>query len=1129
MGFTKRELIEFLDGLVELASEENKVKAVLAKEKFISDFENEDEPVVGELTVEKKGEILDGYKGGLFADSDEKEFIYKEGSLEGAEFEVYAAEDIFTADMQKDENGNRTKYYSKGDLVATLTTGEDGKAGISGLPLGQYRVVETKAPYGYVLNGEEQPVTFVYVDDKTPIIHESVTFTNDRQKLDMSVIKKDAEEDTPVAGAVFGLYAAEDIENASGEIIIEAGTLLETAVSDENGRITFKKDYPFAVYEAKELEAPKGYVSSEEVITFETEYQGQHEAAAEYSSEFLNEPTTFEFTKEDIASGAELSGAMLTVIDKDGNVVDRWTSVADEAHVIKRLAAGETYTLREEFAPYGYLKAEEIKFTVEDTADIQSAVMKDEVPTGAIIINKDGEFVTDTTLMKGHWYDFIFNYFKDSLAGVEFEVYAAEDIVSPDGLDTIYYEADELVATIVTDEKGYAGIDNLPLGKYYLVETKTLEGFVLDDTPIEADLSYIDQDTKVVYAGMNISNERQKVQITVVKKEAGTKEVLEGAVFGLFAKEDIVNKDGKVVVKAGTEIERGVTGKDGKLTFVSDLPLGKYYVQELTAPKGYVKSDKVFEVDASYQGDDKEVIEFEAEFENKPIKVQISKTDITGSNELEGAVLSIIDADGRLVEKWTSGKEPHMIEKLPAGKYILREETAPFGYVIAQDIEFEVKETAEIQKVAMKDEAAVGKIIISKKSEDGKALAGAKFEIRDKDGKVIETLTTDKDGHAESGELPIAAFKDGKYEAAVTYTVVEVEAPEGYLLDSTPKEVKFEYKDGKTKVIEYTLEVTNKPTEPKLPQTGDSMNPWAWADRTGKVNETMDALHLVPPDCLPDKLYPTVYLNHVYEEYKKSGDLQGTLELAAFYLAGACREAERKNGRIILQDAPESIVMSLINTEQNREMLGYMPHREFEDLSVIYRYVIDTGNPVESVPVTVEMAEGIGMGEKELFDAAVENTRRLFPPTVELLNDIIVEMFMDGGFSEEAAREMGSVIQTPMYCISNKMSINGAVSMLYGDVIHGVSEQLGSDLYILPLSVHEVMAVQTEGAAAKELAELVEKNNMSKIRLGDRLSNQVYRYDKEQRILSLATDTPNKRLDGRGTGQDRTDGKKQSR
>lgn len=175
------------------------------------------------------------------------------------------------------------------------------------------------------------------------------------------------------------------------------------------------------------------------------------------------------------------------------------------------------------------------------------------------------------------------------------------------------------------------------------------------------------------------------------------------------------------------------------------------------------------------------------------------------------------------------------------------------------------------------------------------------------------------------------------------------------------------------------------------------------ADRTGKVNETLDALHLVPHSCPPDSLYPTVYLNYMYEEYKKSGDLQATLELAAFYLAGACHEAERKNSRITLQGAPKRIVMSLVNTKQNREMLGYMPHGEFEDLSIIYKYVIDTRNPVESVPVTVEMAENIGMSEEELFHAAVENTRRLFPPKAELLSDIIVELFMDGGFSEEAA------------------------------------------------------------------------------------------------------------------------------
>ena len=139
--------------------------------------------------------------------------------------------------------------------------------------------------------------------------------------------------------------------------------------------------------------------------------------------------------------------------------------------------------------------------------------------------------------------------------------------------------------------------------KYYLVETKTIDGFVLDDTPIEADLSYIDQNTKVVFAGMDVTNERQKVQITVTKTDSETKEALEGAVFGLFAKEDIVNKDSKVIVKADTQIERTVTGKDGKAAFTSDLPLGQYYVKEIEAPKGYVKSDKIFDVDASYQGD----------------------------------------------------------------------------------------------------------------------------------------------------------------------------------------------------------------------------------------------------------------------------------------------------------------------------------------------------------------------------------------------------------------------------------------------------------------------------------------------------------------------------------------------
>ena len=533
--------------------------------------------------------------------------------------------------------------------MTTLTTGKDGKATAKNLPLGQYRVVEVEAPYGYVLNPNEQKVTFTYVDDKTPVIKESLTFSDDRQKLDMSVTKLDSEDNTPIAGAVFGLYADEDIKNVAGKVIIEKGTLLEKATSDENGKIAFVKDYPFAKYVARELVKPAGYVTNEEAVNFDTKYQGQDVKAAVYNSEYKNTPTTFEFTKTDITSGAELTGATLTVLDKDGNVVDTWTSDAKEAHVIKRLVVGEIYTLREEFAPYGYLNATDIQFTVEDTGKVQHVEMKDEVPTGSIVINKDGEFVTDTTLMKGYWYDFIFNFFKDSLAGVTFDVYAKEDIVSADGLDTVYHKAGDKVATIVTNDKGIARIDDLPLGKYYLVETKTIDGFVLDDTPIEADLSYIDQNTKVVFAGMDVTNERQKVQITVTKTDSETKEALEGAVFGLFAKEDIVNKDGKVIVKADTQIERTVTGKDGKVldTLTTDknghaeskeLPICTYNedgsfkedihytVVETKAADGYILDETAHDVTLRYDDNAPDVVVTTLKLINVPTEPKLPQT-----------------------------------------------------------------------------------------------------------------------------------------------------------------------------------------------------------------------------------------------------------------------------------------------------------------------------------------------------------------------------------------------------------------------------------------------------------------------------------------------------------------------
>ena len=213
-------------------------------------------------------------------------------------------------------------------------------------------------------------------------------------------------------------------------------------MSDEKGTAVFQADLPFGSYYIRELEAPEGYVSSDEAVEVTAAYQGQEIPVVEVCSEFENEPTKISVKKTDLTTGVELDGAKLTVLDQDGTVVDSWTSVKGKEHIIERLTVGETYTLREEFAPYGYLQAEEVTFTVEDTAEIQKVEMKDEVPTGTLIINKKGEFLEDVTLADqvGGWISHLFEYVTGALKEVTFEVYAREDIQAADKESEDYYQ-----------------------------------------------------------------------------------------------------------------------------------------------------------------------------------------------------------------------------------------------------------------------------------------------------------------------------------------------------------------------------------------------------------------------------------------------------------------------------------------------------------------------------------------------------------------------------------------------------------------------------------------------------------------------------------------------------------------
>lgn len=284
-----------------------------------------------------------------------------------------------------------------------------------------------------------------------------------------------------------------------------------------------------------------------------------------------------------------------------------------------------------------------------------------------------------------------------------------------------------------------------------------------------------------------------------------------------------------------------------------------------------------------------------------------------------------------------------------------------------------------------------------------------------------------------------------------------------------------------------------------------------------KINKVMDALTLYGTENEASKASPTLYIENMYEHYLKNQNFDETMKQAASDLVSMYRALSAELGEISLNYAEEKIIMTLINTEQNREFLQQVPHREFEDLSIVYRHVLSIGKDgVHSIMINNHYADKIGMTEEQLHDAAVINTKRLFPPVVKSMSDMIRDIFRSEGVPEEAIDKMvdNEAEGKGMYVITNNHTFYGAASMLYEEELHKLAEKMGSDMYILPSSIQEVIAIPVSEGDPYKLAEMVEEVNMSTVDLEERLSNQVYHYDKDLRQLTLATETQNKRLDG---------------
>ena len=304
-------------------------------------------------------------------------------------------------------------------------------------------------------------------------------------------------------------------------------------------------------------------------------------------------------------------------------------------------------------------------------------------------------------------------------------------------------------------------------------------------------------------------------------------EPLENAVFGLFTADCVkFSRDTAVMTAASDE--------NGFFEF-TDVPFGQYIVREIESPSGYILSDKEYAVSIAEDG---EVIEITAE--NKPVTVEISKRDVYG-NELAGAEMVLENADGEIVDKWTSDGTNHIVSKLGAGEYVLKEIAAPDGYIIATDIKFNVDVYGNVT-VENVDSKAVSdngdplitmvddttKVQISKQDiTTGEELPGATLQIIDEDGNVVEEWVSTDEAH----------FIEGKLIAGKEYTLKETIAPEGYEIAN---EIKFTVNaDGSvTEVIMYD-ELTPKIT---TPYTGDNHSDFAAYAMLGAASVIIAAL-----------------------------------------------------------------------------------------------------------------------------------------------------------------------------------------------------------------------------------------------------------------------------------------------